>query len=125
MIILLLGLALGCATAPPDPEGLSRSLKAAAYDYWEKRLNGNIEYIYKMELKEGLPPFAEYGDKSQAIRKFEIKSHSIKDLRVEGDKGTVAVEFSVLMPPVSKPLKQMIEEEWVLRGGKWFHKFTY
>lgn len=110
----------GCATIPKEAD-LRESLRTAAVDYWKLRMAGEYEKTYAMEDREGLSLFKDYVPKAMAIKRMNIISHSIKDINIEGTKGFVDVEFSFTLPPVSKPFKEVIKDQWIFRNGKWFH----
>ncbi|MCX7914496.1 MAG: hypothetical protein N2511_07925 [Thermodesulfovibrionales bacterium] len=114
---------LSCASvsqkAIKDPTEL---LKETATDYWRLRMADRYEDTYKMEYKEGLPPYSEYLNQVKAIKRFSIVGHSLKNFSVENEKGVVDIEFSFILPPVTKPLTQTIKDEWIYVNGKWYHK---
>lgn len=116
-LILILS---GCATVHTETE-LRDSLRQRAEEYWTLRLGNGYEETYKMESREGLPPFIEYLNKVGGMKKFNIISHSIKDTKIEGQKGIVNVEISFLESRVTKPLKTLLSDEWVFRNGAWLH----
>jgi hypothetical protein len=109
-----------CATIPKqeDPKALLRS---AAAEYWKLRMQDKYEDTYKMEDREGLPPFESYRMKVMLIRKFNISSHSIKDVNVTGDKGTVQIQVDVMLPRIPKALPHVLYDAWVYRNGQWRH----
>ena len=117
-IILLLS---GCATVPTEAD-LAGTLKERAEVYWKLRMADKYEETYRMEYKEGLSPFSEYLDKVRAIKKFNIVSHSVKDLKIEGQKAAVQLEVSFIMPVTTRPFKQVLRDEWIYEQGRWWHK---
>lgn len=117
-IILLLS---GCATVPTEAD-LAGTLKERAEVYWKLRMADKYEETYKMEYKEGLSPFIEYIDKVRAMKKFSITSHSVGDSKIEGQKATVQVEVSFIMPMITRPFKQVLLDGWVYERGKWWHQ---
>lgn len=113
---------IGCATAPPKEADLKEALRLKAQQYWDMRMKDRYEESYKMEDSDGLPAYNEYENKAMLIKKFS-KEHTIKNIVIEGNKGIVDVEFSFIMPPVTRPLKQVIKDEWVYKDGRWWHIF--
>lgn len=120
-ILYLLALS-SCATTPHKAEDLEESLRKTAIEYWKLRMADKYEETYKMEHREDLPPYPEYLNKVMLIKKFTIVGHNIKDIKVEGNKGSVEVEFSFILPPVTKPFIQAIRDEWLFEKGRWLHK---
>lgn len=119
IVLLLILIFISCATMPEKKE-LESSLKESAERYWQIRLNGNLEEIYEMEYKEGLPPIDKYKVEAGLIRKNIITKYSIKDIIIEGSNGTVYVEFSITIPPVPQPFKQTLTDKWIWDRG-WKH----
>lgn len=111
----------GCATVPTGAE-LKESLREKAEAYWKLRMEDRYGETYKMESGDGLPKYAEYLDRVRALKKFNIVSHSIKGVKVEGQKGVAEVEISYVLPPVTKPFKQVLPDEWVFERGRWRHR---
>jgi len=111
---------LGCATIHTETE-LRESLRQRAEEYWKLRMEDGYEETYKMESREGLPPFIKYLDTVRVMKRINIISHSIKDTKIEGQRGIAEVEISYLRPPISKPFESILRDEWVLRNGKWLH----
>jgi hypothetical protein len=123
LLVLTLLFAAGCATIP-KAEDMSASLRNIAEDYWNKRMEEKYEDTYRMEEKEGLPSFENYRNKVMRMKKIEIKSHSVRDLSVTGDKGTVNVQFDMKPPGLPfaiKSIPQIIKDSWVFKNGKWRH----
>lgn len=104
-----------------DRQVIIDALKNTAVNYWKMRMEQDYDATYKMEDKAALPSFKDYVPKAQAIKKLNIRSHTIKDIIVDGTSGTVTIEFKVLMPAVSKPFTQFIEDKWVYKNEKWLH----
>lgn len=121
-LILLIALLPGCATTMPTQEEMQKSLLTTAELYWKLRMQENYEAIYKMEDSEDLPPFAQYVGKVRAMRRLYIVSHEVTKAVAEGDKGTVDLDFQLMLPQVSKPVRQPLREQWVFKKGKWLHK---
>lgn len=86
-------------------------------------MNDKYEETYKMEERDGLPSYSEYINKAMIIKKLSMTSHSVMDVHIEGNKGVVDVELSFRMPPVTKPFKQVIKDEWLYKNGRWRHRF--
>ncbi|MEW6584539.1 MAG: hypothetical protein AB1442_02895 [Nitrospirota bacterium] len=121
--VSLLLLVAGCG--PSVREGnTEESLRNAAERYWKLRMEDNYKETYGMEKPEGLPPFEEYSVKAKQIKKFNIISHIVKGVRVEQDKGVTDVVISFIVPPVSKPFSQVIQDQWVYEDGTWLHVFS-
>lgn len=120
LVVMTLCFFNGCATIPKaeDPKA---SLRSAAGEYWKLRMEDKYEDTYKMEDREGLPPFEYYRQKVLLMKKFSILSYSVKDVSIDGDKGTVTVQFDVMFPNIPKALPQILYDAWVLRNGKWRH----
>jgi hypothetical protein len=119
---IILFLLHSCATMPKEAD-LKESLKLKAEEYWQLRLLEKYEETYKMEEKSDLPPFAQYQDTARLIKKFKIESFHIDKTEVEGEKGTVTVRVSLIMLPITKPVKDVFIDEWIFKNGKWRHKF--
>ncbi|GAB4541687.1 MAG: hypothetical protein Fur0020_11160 [Thermodesulfovibrionia bacterium] len=121
IVILLLVLFLSsCATTMPEKKGLESSLRNSAEKYWQIRLNGNLEELYEMEYREDLPPLDKYKVEAGLIRKNIITKYSVKDIIVEGNRGTVYIEFLITIPPVPQPFKQTLIDRWIWDKG-WRH----
>lgn len=120
--IFLIMLLQGCATLPKERPS-EESLRIVAEEYWKLRLANKCEDIYKMEDPAGLPPFTEYCIKVTKIKKFAIKSYSIKEVVINPDtnRAIVNISMSFRMPPVSKPFTDVITDEWLFKDGKWWH----
>ncbi|MEM3101711.1 MAG: hypothetical protein QXT99_10225 [Candidatus Nitrosotenuis sp.] len=123
LIVSITVFLIGCATTPPKEVDLKESLMTRAQQYWDMRMKDGYEESYKMEDRDGLPAYNEYMNKAMMIKKFSIKAHSVKNVIVEGDKGIVDVEFSFIMPPVTKPFVQVIKDNWLYKDGEWRHLF--
>jgi hypothetical protein len=50
-------------------------------------------------------------------------SYKIKDVRIEGEKAIIDIEFSLLLPVTTKPVRQILSDEWLYRDGRWWHVF--
>ena len=111
----------GCASMPKEAD-LKESLRSSAEEYWKLRMEDKYEATYAMEYSSGLPPFLNYRDNAMRIKKFQVRSVSIGEIKIEGAKGMVDVKFSVIMPPVPKPFDQTLQEEWIF-DNKWWHIF--
>lgn len=112
----------GCASVPraaATKEGLMR----AAEDYWKLRIEDKYGETYKLEDKDGLPPFEKYQHKASLIKKFKIVSHSVGEAEVEDNKGTVKVNVSFMLPNIPKPMSDSIRDEWIFKSGEWLHIF--
>jgi len=123
LIVAATALLMGCAAIPTKEADLKESLRSSAAEYWEMRMKDRYEDSYKMEERSGLPSYAEYMNKAMMIKKATITSFSVMDVHIEGDKGVVDVGFSFVMPPVTKPFKQVIKDEWVYKDQRWWHRF--
>lgn len=121
-VLCLVLLFSGCATVHTEND-LRESLREGAMAYWKLRMADKYEETYQMESGEGLLPFIEYLDRVRAMKKFNIVSHSVKGIKIDGQKGTVEVEISFLMPVTTKPFKQVLWDEWRYEGGRWRHLF--
>ncbi len=122
--ILCFFLLSSCATTPEVALPPLESLRISSTEYWKLRMADKYEETYKMEYRDALPPYTEYLNIVMAIKKFSIVKHEIKNVNIEGDKGFVDVEFSFILPPVTKPFVQTIKDEWVFIDGKWLHKIS-
>ena len=120
IVLLILCFAGACATLPKEAD-LKASLRSTAEEYWNKRMQDKYEDTYKMEDKEGLPSFNKYRDLCLLMRKIDVVSHSIKEVSVDGDKGTVMVQFDMKLPNIPKPLPQPLTDYWIYRDGQWKH----
>jgi len=109
-----------CATIQEKNES---TVKDVVEKYWLIRLEDNYRESYKSEYKEGLPSFDIYKDKAAAIKKIKIMSYKIKNVRIEGEKAIIDVEFSLLLPITVKPVHQILSDEWLYRDGRWWHIF--
>jgi len=109
-----------CATIQEKNESTVRDV---VEKYWRMRLEDNYRESYKSEHKEVLPSFDIYKDKAAAIKKITIMSYKIKDVRIEGEKAIIDIEFSLLLPVTTKPVRQILSDEWLYRDGRWWHVF--
>ncbi len=122
-IVMFFLLLYGCATMPREAD-LKESLRSRAEEYWKLRMHAGLEATYRMEDSVGLPPFDVYRERAMAIKKFNIESHSIADIRVKGDTGEVDVKVDLRMPAVPKALfHDTMYDRWVFKEGKWMHIF--
>lgn len=113
-----------CAPLPKEVKeaDLKESLRSTAVTYWKMRMGDKYENTYKLEDREGLPPFETYRMKVMAMKRIPILSHSVKEVRVTGDTALVDVEFSFILPATAKPFKQIVTEKWVYKEGQWWHQ---
>jgi len=125
-VLFAVSLFLAIAGCKPDvKEGnIDESLRNAVERYWKLRMEDNYNETCGMEKPEGLPPFDEYSVKAKQIKKFNIISHTVKGVRVEQDKGVADVVISFIVPPVSKPFSQVIQDQWIYENGRWLHVFS-
>jgi hypothetical protein len=125
VILLIASTALlpGCATMKTagDP---AAELRGIAVDYWKSRLEERLDKTYEMEDREGLPRFEEYRVRALAMKRLNIVSHAVREVKMEGDKGLVNVEVSFLLPVTTKPIKETIRDQWIRKEGTWLHLFT-
>lgn len=127
---LLLGVAAltGCAGARTfQAADQAERLKARAVRYWDARLRGDLLETYTLH-----PPafrkdvtFAAFAQGRGAVPVLE---YEIKDVRVNGPEGIVAVRanYTVVHPQMAKPIAPIwgeFEEQWILVGGEWYQKF--
>jgi len=113
---------VGCATLSKEAD-LKESLRAAAERYWNLRLADKYEDTYKMEDENGIPPFEQYRQRAHAMKKFQIVSISVKSVNVDGNRGDAELEWTYMMPRISKPFHQNMKDEWVFKDGGWRHLF--
>lgn len=119
----------GCATIQREGD-LKESLRSAASNYWKMRLEGKLEDTFKMEEKEelisrnkqGLPLNDYY--RVEATITGPIISYSIKKVQVLDGKGRVDLEFSLTLPEMSYPARQLLTDSWIFKDGKWRHIFS-
>ena len=124
VIILMTLLLFSSSIAFPQEKDRKESLRTVAEEYWKLRFEDKYEDTYTMEDKEGLPPLEDYRKKAALLKRLTITSHSIKDVRLDGDKGMADVVLLIQFPNVPKPLPDVMRDEWVYRDGKWRHMFT-
>ena len=129
-LLAYMALFSGCATIPKEADQ-AESLKSAATTYWKLRTEGKVEEIFKMEDKESVEkrnksgiPLMEYY-KSEAKVAETSTLNSIKNIRVSGDRGRVDLDFTFVVPEVSRPFHQILTDEWVFKNGEWLHLFTH
>lgn len=122
ILVVLVAMLCGCATVHRE-EDREALLKTTAERYWKLRLEDKYDDTYKMEDRQGLPPFEEYRDRAMAVKRITITSISVKSANVSGDKGVVDLEWSYVLPRIAQPFHQVIRDEWALRDGKWRHIF--
>ena len=109
----------GCEKKMEDPKG---TLEKQAAKYWQERLiNRNFQYTYKEELEEGLPAFSTYKVELNNVTKFPTSSVEVKEVKVEGDVGTVKLAVMCMLPGVPKEIPVPIGDRWVAKGNKWKH----
>lgn len=129
---LLLGIVAltGCATAGAlrTADQVER-LKARAARYWDARIAGDLLEGYKLH-----PPafrrdvtFSAFAEGRGSVPVLE---YEIKDARVNGPEGTVAVRvyYTVVHQMMGKPVAPQwgeFEEQWVMVGGDWYRKFRF
>lgn len=112
----------GCATMPREAD-MKESLRGTAERYWKLRMEEKYEDTYGMEDKDGLPAFSDYPGRARRIKSFQVLSYSIESIAVEGNKGNLTVRFSFILPQISKPVADAINDEWIFKDGEWWHKF--
>jgi hypothetical protein len=113
-------LAPGCESEMKDPKG---TLEKQAKKYWTERLiNRNFEYTYKEEAEENLPPLSTYKIQLNNVTKFPTSSVEVKEVKVEGDLGTVKYVVTCIVPGFPKALPIPLGDYWVIEGNKWRHK---
>ena len=99
------------------------SLRSVAERYWNLRMGGKFEETYKVEDKEGLPPFETYRGEAGKIRGLDIASYRVKDASEAGGKGLVIVEFLLRFQGPPKPIPEDMRDQWVYKEGRWLHVF--
>lgn len=120
-IVILQSLFLmSCVTTNKQSE---ENLNDIITKYWSSRLSDKYEETYKYESKTGLPDFNDYAQRAKLIKRFEIKSFSIKNIEKEGNRAIANIEFVTIMPPISKPIKNILNDEWIKEDGGWRHIF--
>ena len=118
LFVFLLG--PGCESEMKDPKG---TLEKQAKQYWTERLiNRNFEYTYEEEAKEDLPPFSTYKEQLKKVTKFPTSSVEVKEVKVEGDLGTVKYLVTCTVPGFPKALPVPLGDYWVMKRNKWKHK---
>ena len=119
---LMVFLLYGCATMPNEAD-LKESLRSTAEEYWELRIQDKYEETYRMEERTDLPQFDFYRDRVKLIKNFDIQSHSIEEITVEGNNGSVKVRFSFIIPqaPSPVPFSDFILDQWVFKNRRWWH----
>lgn len=122
IFLVVVFLLASCATVP-NKEDLEVALRTTADSYWKLRMEDKYEDSYRMEDKQGLPPFEEYRGRAMAMKKIKITSISIKNTTVSADGATVDLDWTYYLPPVSQPFHQMITDYWVYNNGTWRHVF--
>jgi hypothetical protein len=110
----------GCESEMKDPKG---TLEKQAKQYWTERLiNRNFEYTYEEEATENLPPFSTYKKQLINVTKFPTSSVEVKEVKVEGDLGTVKYMVTCIVPGFPKALPVPLGDYWIMEGNKWRHK---
>ncbi len=120
LCLFIVFLLTSCAT----PIKTEQSLNEVITQYWSLRLADKYEDTYKMESRDGLPDFKDYETRARLIRRFEIRSFSILKTEVEGNKAVATIELLIIMPPVTKPFKNILSDEWRIEEGRWRHVFN-
>ena len=116
----------GCATgrAVMAPEQQEASLRLAAEQYWNARIEGKFEIAYALEDKEGLPAdFTEYKLKAAQMMKLNPQNVVIDKIAIDGQRATVTVKFEIRVPNIAKPARKSVRDEWIFQKGKWLHRF--
>ena len=109
----------GCESEMKDPKG---TLEKQAKQYWIERLiNRNFEYTYEEEVNENLPPFSTYKEQLKKVTKFPTSSVEVKEVKVEGDRGTVKYVVNCIIPGYPKELPVPLGDYWIIKGNKWKH----
>lgn len=123
MATVITAITMGCVTVNKTGD-LSAALNKSATDYWMLRMADKYEETYKMELANKLPVYETYINQARLIKKFPIKSHAIKNVSILGHEGFVDIEFVFEVPPIAKPVKQVIQDKWVYENGDWRHIYS-
>lgn len=111
----------GCATVPKETNS-EESLRAKAMEYWKLRMQEKYEDTYRMEDPGGLLPFDKYRDLVRTLKtNFMIESHSIGDIKVEGEEAAVDVKIAFRMTKSPALFRDVIHDRWAFRDGKWLH----
>jgi hypothetical protein len=114
----------GCASMP-KAAATKEGLMTTAEKYWKLRMEDKYEDAYKLEDRDGLPPFEDYQKRARLIKNFRIVSHSVGEIMIEGSKGVVEVKVNFILPPVPKPVIDSIHDEWIYKDGEWLHIFPF
>lgn len=125
-LLCALCMSIGCATGKNamTPEQQEASLKLAAGQYWNDRIEGKYETAYAVEDKKGVPSdFTEYKLKASQLLKMNPQKVSIAKITIDDQRGVVTVIFDIRIPSIAKPFTKYIQDEWVFREGKWLHRF--
>lgn len=116
---------IGCATGRDamTPAQQEASLKLAAEQYWNARLEGKFEIAYALEDETRVPNFASYQLKASQMMKLNPQDFTIGKIIIDGQHGAVTVRFALRMPNIAKPIPKLIQDEWIYQKGKWLHRF--
>ena len=106
----------------PDESELKASLGKTAEEYWTGRLvKGDLRASYELEVEEGRPPFSEYVKRNTPSNQIKFLSVKAKVVKVDKDRGVVALEVTHEIPGLPKPKKarpekalvQNITDKWI------------
>jgi hypothetical protein len=102
-----------------DPKA---SLEKVAAEYWNKRLiDKDYKATYEMEVEKGSLPFEEYTQRVQNAGAIEYLSLTIKEAKIDKDKGVVALIMKCKIAPFTKGFETGMSDDWVIESNRWKH----
>jgi hypothetical protein len=123
--LVILILLTHCATKPDviPKEDEREILRNRIKEYWQYRINGNVDRAYQCEIPAYREKFSllEYVDQFKFIRYLEA---DISEINIEGEKGKALVSVTHMMNLKylqKKRFKKLEEERWVKIQKIWFH----
>ncbi|MCF8083522.1 MAG: hypothetical protein K9M96_10530 [Deltaproteobacteria bacterium] len=101
------------------------ALKEAGKSYWTLRLmDKDYKATYEMELDNESIPFETYLERVQNKGKIDYLSLTVKEVNIDGNKGTVMLDVKCKSPATAKfntTVNMPQTDQWVLESGRWQH----
>lgn len=95
-------------------------LEQRVTQYWLARQSRDVRTLYDME-SGSLPGKGLTPDKAMDLAGLRVKNAKTEVLSVEGDRAKIRVSGDVLVGTLGW-VPQILEEQWILIGGQWYHE---
>ncbi len=95
-------------------------LEQRVTQYWLARQSRDVRTLYDME-SGSLPGKGLTPDKAMDLAGLRVKNVKTEVLSVEGDRAKIRVNGDVLVGTLGW-VPQILEEQWILIDGQWYHE---